>query len=132
MARYVWWCKIHQEIECLDYGTRSRGYTILFINYQKSMEITQTPNNEKYCFLLVKQNIEFDRFPTDNYLYNKILIFLHPFSKSSPRNIYITNYVISLFSFVFFCLQKKKKLYSTSCFKSGVCLVQHLHINTLM
>lgn len=43
------------------------------------MEITQTPNNEKYCFLLVKETIEFDRFPTDNYLYNKILIFFTSF-----------------------------------------------------
>lgn len=129
MARYVWWCKIHQEIECLDYGTRSRGYTILFINYQKSMEITQNPNNEKYCFLLAKETIEFDRFPTDNYLYNKILyFFLHPFSKSSPRNIYITNYVIIFFSFVFFCLQKKKKHYTVLAVLNLVCFLCNICI----
>lgn len=29
----------------------------------------------KYCFLLVKQNIEFDRFPTDSYFYDKNLLF---------------------------------------------------------
>lgn len=39
------------------------------------IHVTQTPNNEKYCFLLVKQNIEFDRFPTDSYFYDKKLLF---------------------------------------------------------
>lgn len=132
MARYVWWCKIHQEIECLDYGRRSRGYTILFINYQKSMEITQTPNNEKYCFLLVKQNIEFDRFPTDSYFYDKNLLHFCILHLIHATFIYQTTWWGFFFRLSPSVFRRRKKSYSTSCFKSGVFLVQHLHINTLM